>query len=995
MEENAVHKYTTTYSAENFNNTDKITITNTYVPEEIKGKYNVILRKIDENGKILEGAEFNINDKKYDLSTGEAIILENAEIISEDDIQLTYTIKETKVPEGYWGIDNTTIYVQAKVVNEDNKYIITRVTSGHAEGEGSNTDVLVNLEENNIVISIKNKLVDRYDLALRKFITKVNDKTYSREPIVDTSTIATKQTATYKSEKRAINVKKGDVVTYTIRIYNEGTLDAYAEQITTYLPEHLLPIMAGVENVDEKQYAEEIDFNLNWGWIVAEDGRSATTLKASKANSDTYCLMPGYENVKDTRLAAYVTGSDKLDYIDVEIKCLVSQDAKVGECLTTIAEIAKSQGVNGVEGDKLDSTHANVDYSNLTTYKDEEAMISTKESYIEGQEDDDDFEKIIVRELDLALRKFVTKVNDKQYSREPIVDTTNLGKVVEGKEITTARYNHSKEPVIVETNDIVTYTIRIYNEGILDGFANEIADNIPNGLEFIQSDINTLYKWKMLDKEGNETTDSTKAAVIVTDYLSDSVESNIIRAYTEKEENKDLDYKDVQIQFKVIAQPVNLADNTIKNEAQISGCIDKDTDSVPSRTDKYNYNSNQNEDDIDYDSVKLQYFDLALRKFVTKVNDLDYNNRYPEITFNEDGSITYKQSKDPVIVAVGDTVVYTIRVYNEGEKAGYAYEIKDILPEGLAFDPENEINKEYEWKMLDEEGNITDEAEKVVAFKSEYLKDKEIAPIVRENGTNILNYKDLQIAFFVTDADLSDKIILNIAKITQDSDDDIDSNPDEDDEKEDDFDKEYIKVQYFDLSIKKWVKETQVTLDGKTTTTKTNFDEDSDKIAKVDIVASKLKKTTVKFVYNIKVTNDGETPGYIYEVKDYIPKGLKFIEEENPDWQEVEDNVVATEKLKETLLNPGESAVLEIVLTWKNSSTNLGLKTNYAEISSASSKDIDSVPDNYDFTEDDMDDAQVIISIKTAGAKTYIGLVFVAVAILAGGVFLIKKYVLD
>ena len=88
-------------------------------------------------------------------------------------------------------------------------------------------------------------------------------------------------------------------------------------------------------------------------------------------------------------------------------------------------------------------------------------------------------------------------------------------------------------------------------------------------------------------------------------------------------------------------------------------------------------------------------------------------------------------------------------------------------------------------------------------------------------------------------------------------------------------------------------------------------------------------------------------------------------------------------------------AVVEIVLTWKNSSTNLGLKTNYAEISSVSSTDIDSIPDNYDFTEDDMDDAQAIISIKTSGAKTYIGLVLIAVTILAGGVLLIKKYVLD
>ena len=156
-----------------------------------------------------------------------------------------------------------------------------------------------------------------------------------------------------------------------------------------------------------------------------------------------------------------------------------------------------------------------------------------------------------------------------------------------------------------------------------------------------------------------------------------------------------------------------------------------------------------------------------------------------------------------------------------------------------------------------------------------------------------------------------------------------------------------------------------------------------------------ILKSIVKFADNINVTNEGELPGYAYEVKDYIPKGLKFVAEDNKDWKELEDGSVVTEKLKDTLLNPGESATVEIVLTWKNSTTNTGLKTNYAEISKDSADDIDSTPDNFDKKEDDIDDAQIILSIKTAGATTYIGLVFTVVTILAGGIFLIKKYVIN
>ena len=48
--------------------------------------------------------------------------------------------------------------------------------------------------------------------------------------------------------------------------------------------------------------------------------------------------------------------------------------------------------------------------------------------YIPGQEDDDDFEKVILQKFDLALRKFITGVNDEEITnREPEVDTSKYG----------------------------------------------------------------------------------------------------------------------------------------------------------------------------------------------------------------------------------------------------------------------------------------------------------------------------------------------------------------------------------------------------------------------------------------------------------------------------------------------------------------------------------------------------------------------------------------
>lgn len=986
--------YTVTYIVEENN----ITITNTYAP----GKVIKIVEKKwndDNDSAKLRPTQITVQLYAEDEAYGEKVVLNESNSWKytwdnldekKDGKDIVYTIKELKV-------DNTKV----------------------EDGEEYDENYTASYEVNDNITTITNThIVDekKFDLALRKFITEVNGTKYTdREPVVDTTTITTNGTATYKHTKQPIAVQKGDIVTYTIRIYNEGKIDGYVNKITDHLPKNLIPILrTTVEDVDK--YEKEIEFNENWLWAGDE-----SIIQTEITSKETESALPNItktenetdeeteQKQKEARLlkAAYKeddTINTELDYIDVEVKCLVTDGAIRGEYLTNIAEITDAEDINGIHGDGTDSTLANAEISNIENYKDDEAIKSSKDSYIAGQEDDDDFEKLMVKEFDLALRKFITTVsnasgeNTKKYNREPVVDASKLEKKVNEKLVTTAIYKHSKEPVIVETGDIVTYTIRVYNEGTLNGYVNEITDNIPEGLEFLpNSSINVSYKWKMLDANGEETTDLSKASIIVTNYLSKETSSeNELKAVSENEDGlKTLDYKDVQVQFKVIAKAEKLKENIIKNEAQISEDSDRDIDSTPRREEKYNYDNANNEDDIDYEPVKLQYFDLALRKFITKVNDTEYNNRYPEVVFGDNLSVTYKQTKDPALVETSDTVIYTIRVYNEGEKPGTATEIKDNIPEGLEFLPDNEVNKEYKWKMLDSEGKETTDIEKAKYIVTDALSKETIDGIVVNGEERILSYKDVKVAFKVTAKSDTDKIIINTAEISKDSDDDIDSTPDNNVENEDDLDKEYIKVQYFDLSLKKWVTETRVTFNGKTTSTKTGFNENSKEIAKVDLVAKNMKKTTVKFVYSIKVINEGKIPGYAYEIKDYIPSGLEFKQEDNKDWKELKNGQVVTDKLKDTLLNPGESATVEIVFTWKNSTTNIGLKTNYAEISKDSGDDIDSVPDNFNKEEDDIDDAQVILSIKTAGPKTYIWLTFISVAILAAGVWSIKKYIIE
>ena len=102
--------------------------------------------------------------------------------------------------------------------------------------------------------------------------------------------------------------------------------------------------------------------------------------------------------------------------------------------------------------------------------------------------------------------------------------------------------------------------------------------------------------------------------------------------------------------------------------------------------------------------------------------------------------------------------------------------------------------------------------------------------------------------------------------------------------------------------------------------------------------------------------------------------------------------------LEGTLLQPGQSAEVEVILTWINGANNLGLKTNTAEISEDDNEydvpDKDSTPDNKKEGEDDIDTADVILSISTGMVKTYFTLTLGLLGVVLVGIILIKKFVI-
>ena len=977
-------------------NTITVTVENKLIPKT--SEYNLKLVKVEEGtSNKLEGAEFKINSPNGEVTkttnaSGEINIGPIAVTATGTD---TITIEETKAPAGYENIITAPITVQVTKVFENNTYKMSDAVITNAQNGAD-----ISLSGNTITVTVENK-AKYFDLALRKYITQVNGENVAntRVPVIDTTSLTTGTTASYKHRKDPVAVTTGDKVIYNLTIYNEGQKPGRATKLQDQLPTGLVFNRVVSGNFELDSYSET-------------DNLLKLRRTSNTDNLDAY-------------------NGTTLDSETIQIECTVTAVPTYKEqILTNVAWISEEYDAESnvtitneenADRDSVPGTHPDVNKDNMEDYtgNNNKEDLTDEDYYYKGQEDDDDFEKLKLVYFDLSLRKFITGRNDTTLTnREPQVDVTHLA---DGTS-TTATYNHPKNPIDMQRGDIVIYTIRVYNEGSMDGYANEITDYLPEELEFLPDhEINQEYEWQV----------SSDGRHVTTDYLSKAKETssrqNLLKAF----DGTTLDYKDVKIACKIKdtaevgKKLTNLAEITESKDSDGNDVVDRDSETdnveVPTDKDLPNYKDDEidkdyvpgQEDDDDFEKVKVVYFDLALRKFITAVDDTEITNRIPQLSIGEDGNIDYNHTKDPVEVENGNIVTYTLRIYNEGMMAGYASRVKDDVPDGLEFLPDNEINQEYRW-VLSEDGTSIE-----TDYLSKEQEQTEGANLIKafdpELGITDTNpdYRDLKIAFRVTEPNTSDRILVNTAEISDDRDenndpvDDIDSTPDNNNEwnEEDDLDKEFVKVKYFDLALKKWVSRAIVTnQDGSQNIIETGHtgDEDPEPPAKVDLGRQDINKVTVKFEFQIKITNEGEIAGYATEVTDYIPEGLKFIQEDNPLWYPREPlngrERVGTTQLADTLLQPGESATISILLTWINDPNNMGLKTNIAEISQddndSDTPDIDSTPGNFKDGEDDIDDAPVMLTVALGDTQIYIGLGFIIVAMLTGGIWAIKRYVL-
>lgn len=309
------------------------------------------------------------------------------------------------------------------------------------------------------------------DLSLRTFITEVNraNVEQSRAPVTNPANGSFE----YLHTKYPVIVKTGNLVTYKVRVYNEGITTGKATKISMYISEGL-------------EFESTNKTNIDNGWYV-ENGKISTTYLSDKE-------IKGYN------------GNGVLNYKDIDIVLKVTKQKTNDENtrLNVIAEIAEESA------EDADSTPGSITSAISSDYKEQESYDSTTGSYIRGQEDDDDFENVLI--LGKIKVEYGLKINKIDTDTKELLSGAKFNLLNEDEKVIKTE--------VTDENGVLDFgTLTTYGEGE-DVYYIEEAET-PNGYTSIQKSKIKITVVKTIVDE-NAGTYSVNVICDVLDYYVDT-----------------------------------------------------------------------------------------------------------------------------------------------------------------------------------------------------------------------------------------------------------------------------------------------------------------------------------------------------------------------------------------------------------------------------------------------------------------------------------------
>ena len=400
--------------------------------------------KIEEKGKLnyniqleVDGLEKGRDYKYTDINGNELTSIENQNDLVGIDGGFYICLSRE--------INSIDISIKISYIETDK----TIWLKGDENGTGADKTIELHNEQplveivpktNDITVNLTSE-PDEFDLALRKYVTAVHDKDGNQKTItnprnlndISLDTLLTGTTATYKHRKDPVVVEENDIVTYTIRIYNEGNREGYATKIVDQLP-------AGLIRANDVSEVVSKDKNGN--------NKNTYTLENSTTLATTNQIVLTIKNTAENpaqSLQPYEIGT--LDYETIEIKCKVIKEAHTTEqiILTNVAWIAEAfDSESGetiptesglIDRDSQPQTSPDVNKDNMENYTGNDSNkneLNDDTYHYEGKQDDDDFEKLVImpveKVFDLALFKHIAAIS-KDQTIEPgeyVTDTGNI-----------------------------------------------------------------------------------------------------------------------------------------------------------------------------------------------------------------------------------------------------------------------------------------------------------------------------------------------------------------------------------------------------------------------------------------------------------------------------------------------------------------------------------------------------------------------------------------
>jgi uncharacterized repeat protein (TIGR01451 family) len=275
----------------------------------------------------------------------------------------------------------------------------------------------------------------------------------------------------------------------------------------------------------------------------------------------------------------------------------------------------------------------------------------------------------------------------------------------------------------------------------------------------------------------------------------------------------------------------------------------------------------------------------------------DYN--LADFGYRHTVDLELTKTVDDLTPDVGDTVTFTITVYNDGPSAANNITVEDVVPSGYTYVPASIAGGDSR----------------------------------NDSGAPTLTWAIISLASKATSGNLTfdakvnaSGTYINPAQVTTCDEDDVDSTPNNDDGDQSEDDEDNASVSPNAVVVDLWLTKT------------------------VDNATPALGDTVV---FTVTVTNDGPATATNVAVGDILPPELPYVSDDSGGSYDSISGVwiVGT-------LTPGTSATLHITAQVPF----LGTYTNIAEVIACDQQDLDSTPNNHDPSEDDQDSAVVTAS---------------------------------